>query len=245
MGNDNLPALTPVWIIVLASVLAVLVGLGGEIVSRGIYDFLRDFQGAIIGVVAFSIAYWAAKPVYQQLAELRQQSAVQTFEMLQKLATNVRCERIIVDDFRYHAVRALTFEKALITSDFSDVLMRALLLQFKAQQEALERGIDALRATQAHPWGDQNTWVLRTSLETSARLLLARVSKFSSELSDLRMRGLAKSATWHELTTEARQISLDAEVSAVNQAVADYMRAIDVELVRLHPLMERAMKGII
>jgi hypothetical protein len=83
MGNNNLPGLTPLWIIVLASVLAVLVGLGGEIVSRGIYDFLRDFQGAIIGVVAFSIAYWAAKPVYQQLAELRQQSAVQTFEMLQ------------------------------------------------------------------------------------------------------------------------------------------------------------------
>jgi hypothetical protein len=192
----------------------------------------------------FSIAYWAAKPVYQQLAELRQQSAVQTFEMLQKLAINVRSERTIVDDFRYHAARALTFEKTLIKSDFSDVLMRALLLQFKAQHEALDRAIDALRATQAYPWGDQNTWVLRTNLETSARLLLARVTKFSSELSDLRMRGLAKSATWPELTTEARQISLDAEVSAVNQAVADYMRAIDVELIRLHPLMERAMKGI-
>jgi len=58
------------------------------------------------------------------------------------------------------------------------------------------------------------------------------------------MRGLAKSATWPELTIEVRKISLDAEVSAVNQAVADYMRAIDVELVRLHPLMARAMKGI-
>jgi hypothetical protein len=62
-------------------------------------------------------------------------------------------------------------------------------------------------------------------------------------MSELRMRGLAKSATWPELTTEARQI-----LSAVNQAVADYMRAIDraidVELVRLHPLMERAMKGV-
>jgi hypothetical protein len=141
-------------------------------------------------------------------------------------------------------VRTLTFEKTLITSDFSDVMMRALLLQFNVQHEALERAIDALRATQAHPWGDQNTWVLRTNLETYARLLLSRVLKFSSELSDLRMRGLAKSATWPELTTEARRISLDAEVSAVNQAVADYMRAIDVELVRLNPHMERAMKGI-
>jgi hypothetical protein len=141
-------------------------------------------------------------------------------------------------------VRTLTFERTLKTSDFCDIFMRALLPEFKAQQEVLERAIDALRTTQAHPWGDQNTWVLRTNLETSARLLLARVSKFASEMSELRMRGLAQSATWPELTTEARQISLDAEVSAVNQAVADYMRAIDVELVRLHPLKERAMKGV-
>jgi hypothetical protein len=244
MDRNNLPGLTPVWILVLASILAVLVGLGGEIVNRGIYEFLKDFQGTIVGIVAFSIAYWAAKPVYQQLAELRQQSAVQTFEMLQKLATNVRSERTIVDDFRYHAVRTLTFEKTLKKSDFSDLLMLAFLPEFKAQREALERAIDALRATQAHPWGDQNTWVLRTKLETSARLLLARVAKFSSELSDLRMRGRAKSATWPELTTEVRQISLDPEVSAVNQAVAAYMSAIDAELVRLHPLMERAKKGL-
>lgn len=244
MDRNNLPGLTPIWILVFASILAVLVGLGGEVVNRGIYEFLKDFQGAIIGVVAFSIAYWAAKPVYQQLNELRRQSAVQTFEMLQRLVTNIRSERTVADDFRYHAVRALIFERQLQRADVSEFVVIAMLKQVNTQREDVNRAVDVFRAAQAHPWGDQDTWVLRTNVEAAARQLIARILELGSEVSDFRMRAIAATATWPELTTEARQISLDAEVSAVTQAALAYMGAIDAELARLSPLMERARNGI-
>jgi hypothetical protein len=240
MDRNNLPGLTPIWILVLVSILAVLVGLGGEIVSRGIYEFLKDFQGAIVGIIAFGIAYWAAKPVYQQLHELRRQSAVQTFEMLQRLAATIGAERKVVDDFRYHAAQARTFETQIKTVELSAIFIRAHSDDLKTKGERIEHTIDALKIARAHPWGNKDTWLLRSNLEVAAYNLRARVSRLNSELSGFRVRGENSSATWIDLTTEARHISLEPEVSAVNQAVAAYLGAIDVEITRLRPLMEKA-----
>jgi hypothetical protein len=74
----NLPGLTPMWLITLAAFMAFFVGLAGEAFNRGLYDFLKDFQTAIVGVAAFGLAYWAAGPVFGQMKETRRQASVLT-----------------------------------------------------------------------------------------------------------------------------------------------------------------------
>jgi len=95
---QNLPGLTPVWLIVLSAILAFLVALAGEAFQRGLYEFLRDFQPSIIGALALGTAVWAAKPVFGQLQAARRQAAVVAYEALSEIQASLTAERLFMDD---------------------------------------------------------------------------------------------------------------------------------------------------
>jgi hypothetical protein len=73
-------------------------GLAGEAFHRGVYDFLKDFQSAIIGAVAFGTAIWAAKPVFGQLQAARRRAAVVAYEALAE--ASLIAEQVLFDDIR-------------------------------------------------------------------------------------------------------------------------------------------------
>jgi hypothetical protein len=75
-------------------------GLAGEAFPRGVYDFLKDFQSAIIGAVAFGTAIWAAKPVFGLLQAARRQAAVVAYEALAEIQASLIAEQVLFDDIR-------------------------------------------------------------------------------------------------------------------------------------------------
>ena len=105
----NISGLTPAWLITLAAVLAFLVGLAGEAFQRGIYEFLKDFQSAIIGTIAFATAVWAAKPVFGQLDAARRQASVVAYETLSENLASLIEEELLIDDID-QAIFSINFE---------------------------------------------------------------------------------------------------------------------------------------
>jgi hypothetical protein len=75
-------------------------GLAGEAFHRGVYDFLKDFQSAIIGAVPFGTAIWAAKPVFGQLQAARRQAAMVAYEALAEIQASLIAEQVLFDDIR-------------------------------------------------------------------------------------------------------------------------------------------------
>ena len=106
---QNLPGLTPAWLIALAAILAFLLGLGGEAFQRGLYDFLKDFQGALVGLAAITIAVWAARPVFGQLEAARRQAAVVAYETLALNLASLTDEQILIDEIDL-AIFSINFE---------------------------------------------------------------------------------------------------------------------------------------
>ena len=69
--------------------------LFSDFVSKSIYEFVKDYQSTIAAVIALGAAIWAVRPVYSQLAEMRTQSAIQTFTTVKQAIAHIRSERRI------------------------------------------------------------------------------------------------------------------------------------------------------
>lgn len=79
-------------------------GVAGPIFSDDLWKGLDNWQTLIAALLALAAAYFAARPVYRQLAEQRRQSAAAAVSMIVKAAVSLEEERGIVrkavDDLR-------------------------------------------------------------------------------------------------------------------------------------------------
>src|SRR5262245_7011686 len=85
-------------LILVAMALFVLSGAQDQLFTE--QSWLYRWQTIIGAVLAIGAAYWAARPVCQQLVEMRiqaremrRQSAVQTYEILRRISATLRNER--------------------------------------------------------------------------------------------------------------------------------------------------------
>jgi len=77
-----------------------------EAASQSVYSAFKEFQTSIIGVAALAFAYWAGRPVYEQLKEMRVQSAVATRETIRRELLQIRHEIMLCDDINLQAAYA-------------------------------------------------------------------------------------------------------------------------------------------
>jgi hypothetical protein len=244
--QKNLPGLTPVWLISLAAVLAYLIGLAGEAFNRGLYDFLKDFQGVIVGCAAFGIAYWAARPVYEQLKEVQRQSAVQTYEMLRQIAAALGLQRKLIDDLDLQSQYALVFEQTLALNDeINQPYVKYHYDEFDQQFVATEKTVDALKLARAqHPWGDAAANAAVSKLMAAVANLQAGRRTVQGNLADFQARQMNSRANWKILTEEARAISLKQLVEHVQASIRECDEAIAAELGRVRIPMAAAGNAI-
>ena len=153
----NLPGLTPAWLIVLAAVLAFLVGLAGEAFQRGLYEFLKAFLPSMIGALALSIAVWAAKPVFGQLQAARREAAVVAYEALSEIQASLTAESLLMDE-----VYAVIFNVGFLSDEIRTAVSVQKGLQWvpgrwsEDLRENLRRltlSMRELRSMPRRPWG--------------------------------------------------------------------------------------------
>ena len=233
-------------LIVLAAILAFLVGLGGEAWQRGLYDFLKDFQGAIVGGAAFAIAVWAARPVYEQLSEVKRQTALQTHELFRTMIAHRAAELQIVQDLRVAAAQSVLFEKEVAEQTvLSGIFTAGMTEVLKRRYTELDAHIVRFQAARVHVWGtaetnqlQHNVYSRALSLKSGLSSVIAKFSRFNNAFSR------DAETTWESVTVEARQLSLRDQSSNLTADTEAYSKLVLGELTRLRSQAEAQMSSI-
>ena len=131
-------------LMMLSCALIAWTGLAGPLFADGFWTGLEEWQTLIAAMIALIAAYYAARPVYRQLAEQRRQSAAAAVSMIVKAAVSLEAERDIVrkavddlrlgrllwkyDDLSWHDIYSSWPEEAYDFMTVCDAALRSLRL---------------------------------------------------------------------------------------------------------------------
>lgn len=243
----NLPGLTPLWLITLAAVMAFFVGLAGEAFSRGLYDFLRDFQTAIVGVAAFSLAYWAAGPVFGQMKETRRQASVLTYEMLRQAYAALAEERDALAEGIREMATATLFEEILEEAPIDSVEMLDYWSKdFKTNAEVLRDRARSFGKFKLQPSGVQSIRNGRAMVSATLVLLCSAQEQAHKQISELSEQHRTRSRLdWAETKKELELIEVMSHANRAENFIRRLSEYITDEMKRISALMDESYAQIL
>jgi hypothetical protein len=129
--------------LVLSCALVAWTGIAGPIFSDSLRAGLDKWQTLLASIIALIAAYFAARPVYRQLAEQRRQSAAAAVTMIVKAAEAIEKERDIlrkgrddlfrldgileaIDQFSWHDIYQTWPDQAYDLIETCDALLREM-----------------------------------------------------------------------------------------------------------------------
>jgi hypothetical protein len=248
MKSDNLPGLTPVWLLCLSTALAILVCAGVPAVVAPepirVQDWLGFFGGLIGSSVTLAAAIVAWKAVQQQIETQRdiaeRQSALQAYEILHRLAATLE------NELRLAMSLGGIAENATLIDEFRtrELLQVSAALLLFPQYEAMKKRLKDIRAE----------WEIAETKRWQFKSALAERMEFEGTLVELARAfeiGVANLVTIKDVSpgdvekVAMRQASLDkmsfvGVVRKVRAARVKYTTAINVELAQLLPRLEKA-----
>jgi hypothetical protein len=164
MHNDNLPGLTPLWLIVLAAILVFMLPTGVAFIygSEPVKpsDWIGFAGSLLAALIALAAAYKTLKPMRDQLTQLVRQNDHNLYDGLRRRSAELNVER--------HAI-----EQRHATSGVVEIAMRAsqpnpdskALSRLEKVMEEFQAKVDSIRNMRATVWGslevqsDRNAFV--------------------------------------------------------------------------------------
>jgi hypothetical protein len=242
--NPDRGLLVPVALMLIV-VLASWLGIAGTVLKEGkengLYHLLLDWQTLIGAMIALVAALVAVRPVRRQVAEMRIQSAMQTYEHLRSRATAIERERALTWQARLEAGRMGRIVQSLRSVDQQSLL--------KVQTDELAKRLDALEVLSAdceragfEKWGSPEAALGRLEF-------VAAISGLKVTLATLRLDVLKiqedDAVRWASNQSQLRNMKVpDASAVLVDKAKA-FLTHVDAEAVRLARLMNRLVNKTI
>jgi hypothetical protein len=234
------------WLITLAAVMAFFVGLAGEAFSRGLYDFLRDFQTAFVGVAAFSLAYWAAGPVFGQMKETRRQASVLTYEMLRQAYAALAEERDALAAGILETATATLFEEILEEAPVDSLeMLDYWSTDFKTNAEVLRNRARSFEKFKLQPSGLQSIRNGRAMVRATLTLLCSVQEQAHKQISELsEQHRTRRRSDWAETKKELELIEVKRDADRVETFIRKLSEHITDEMKRISALMDESYAQI-
>jgi hypothetical protein len=149
MNRDNLPGLSPLWIISLAMILGVVIltfipisiATGENIKSSDWIGFAGSIAAGFMTLVAAVVAWFAVQKqisIQQEIA--RTQTAIQKFSILQSEFTALETERILILNLKAQARMADNLQALLRNGQPLNIFQARLLMsQYLSSEKAIEK----------------------------------------------------------------------------------------------------------
>jgi hypothetical protein len=252
MKSIDRAALIPLAIILIV-VVGTWLGVLGPVVddsrARGLYEVLKDWQTLVAAIIALVAAVVAVRPVWQQLAEMRVQSTIQTHEMLRQRLLIVEEDRRLAYEAKLQAMHSTIVEgwiakDALATSD----RLPRLVQECEERIRDLANLKQSLDLTETRRWGSREAQTARHNLVM--RLLELRKAVFVM-MTDLKIAlsrtpaGTPASSQWIAEKKRIRGLTVAQQASALLSAVDDFVRHADLERMALQTNVQRMLVRVV
>jgi hypothetical protein len=222
-------------IVVLASWLGIAGTLLKEGKENGLYHLLLEWQTLIGAMIALAAALVAVRPVWRQVAEMRTQSALQTFEYLRSRSILIEQERALAS-------------RAMLEASYVDAILQGLrstqeqrLLEFR--ENHLKERIEALQTLDAdfqrggfERWGSLDVVRSRNQLDIAISSLKLALIEILSEVFEMRC---SDPAQWAVTQAKLRCLRTPDATSVLVENSQAFLEHANAEAVRLRQRLNR------
>jgi hypothetical protein len=232
---------------ILIVILGVWIGIAGPLfdaaAGEGWLRIAEKWQALIGSLIALAAAFWAARPVYQQLGEMRVQSAVQAYEMLRRQSFVLEEERRIAREVILQAQYSKIFEDQIKTNfPGHPQLLETYSERFDDQEKKLILLEDEFVASARHKWRNPVAQDIFDQM-TSAMVQLRRSIVQCKYEIDRTIRACGTgpvNSSWIAAKPKIAALTVAKEADALIEACRAFIREIDHEDDRLSPMLQRA-----
>jgi hypothetical protein len=219
--------------------------LGGQGGGGGVgcFEFwLYRYQTLVAAFVALIAALITVRPVRNQLAEMRRQSAQQAFQALRSLRVQIAEETVLVQDIKLNAKYCLAFEQNYPDNTNNPLYARSYSQRFGQLLTESERLEIALRQSGAKQWGSADAELARDAIYQAGISLQQGILAARVEIDRVtsRFSGTYTVEDWRKASSELLSISLNIAVAGVMAACEALQHEHAKELARLDPALKEA-----
>ena len=181
MRKIDIGALIPIGLMLIL-VMAAWLGIAGPIVtdvqSKGVYDFLKDWQILIAAMIALAAAAIITKRLRGGVAELQRQFIHYRYETLRQRSIQLNDERALLGELKHHMEAA---ERAIADISQFQIVVGIKpndLARLDAEEAELAKRVRALHAALGRTWGNIETQTERVRFLDLAQRMAAKVAAF-------------------------------------------------------------------
>ena len=161
-------------------------------VLKGGIEAVQEWQTLIAGLIALLAAFIAVQPVWNQLAEMRAQSAVQTHEMLRALLSHLQEELRLARDIHLKAKQTLVAELMIAQGNVTGLpQLNVVASNLEQNGTDLDKMNDALARVAVGSPTDLFTRVFRSTV-------ILRITELQSALLAMRQIAHQVKTTWSQ-----------------------------------------------
>jgi hypothetical protein len=152
-----------------------------KVTTKTLYCTVQDWQTLIAGSLAIVAALMAARPVYQQLEEMRAQTRLQSYQVLRELIASIENERLIADEIEVDASVLSLVDGDWTRQATSKEFIAQVIKQLQKCLDELGAHRSALYQSGNKKWGDASAVTSRiVFIAALANLRLEITKKISS-----------------------------------------------------------------
>jgi hypothetical protein len=217
-----------------------------KLATRTLYCSIQDWQTLIAGLLALTAALMAARPVYQQLEEMRAQTHLQSYQLLRELSASIENERLIVDAIDTDVSVLPYIEGDLTRQAISKEWIPVVIKPLQTCFDELGRHKTALEVSGNKKWGD--TFAAYARMELVGALITLRLDISKKIVALYALNGTVDPALSGQRISSAISAAFSPGFATLLQALKGAAQKFDgeaaAEVARLKPRLDQAFKRL-